>query len=50
MEREEAIEAGLNPVFVAGGGMGFIKDVAQARAYVERLTRLHSHTRLPKAS
>lgn len=49
-ERAGAMEEGFNPVFVAKGGMGFMKDVAQARAYVEQLQRLYGYSRLAKAS
>ncbi|MNY16785.1 hypothetical protein D3C86_1500690 [compost metagenome] len=45
----ETVEEGINPVFVAKGGMGFMKDVAQARAYVAHLQLLYGYSRLAKA-
>lgn len=45
----ETVEEGINPVFVARGGMGFMKDVVQARAYVAHLQLLYGYSRLAKA-
>ncbi|MUG29440.1 hypothetical protein [Aeromonas salmonicida] len=41
---------GVKPGVRGQGGMGFMKDVAQARAYVEQLQRLYGYSRLAKAS